>query len=742
MATCPKCGTRYSSTVRICTHDGTVLNHDEAAPDPQIGKMLDGKYRLDAFLSHGGMGAVYKATHVMLDKTIAVKLIKPELVTSAEVVRRFQREARAASNLNHPNIIAVYDLGQTDDGTLYIAMEYIDGPSLKDVIRKTGPMPVARIVTILRQVGSALSLAHSHNIIHRDLKPHNVMLAKGPGGQEVPKLLDFGIAKTFEEGSTQLTQTGFALGTPQYMAPEQAAGKEVTAQSDLYSLGVMLYEMLTGEVPFDAPTTAAILIKQLTETPEPPSRRKPGVSPALEAVAMQCLDKEPQRRFADADAFIEALNRVGAGEAPKPDAPTRVFSAPTVVAPPGAAPTVLNAPTNVPTAAAHPPVADATRPSPPLVAAPPPPPMPAVAPPPVATPLPVMAAPPVIAAPPVAAAPPPPADTRPTVPTPAAVIASAGTTPSRTGLYITLGAIAVLLVAVVAGAAMQFGLFGSGGGSDSAKATQRVASAPQTSPAAADNPPAAAPVSASPAPAPASPAPAPAAAVEAPPPSASRAATPPQLPATVPAAAPRSGGTAPSPTAAAAATANALEATRQALATAAAAARTNAQVVPSAPPAGAAPAQAPAASRTPAPAAAPAPAPEPAPARAARPEHPPTFFRCTGFPAVCNALRASLLESMQKGDIPPARDPGRAAVILTANVEVVQDRVSRDFGTVMNTRTYTVDITGETKDGDPISMPPPRTFSFDAQYGRERLDENARLIAADTVEKIRAFWKK
>src|SRR4029079_2715673 len=259
----------------------TVL--DEERADPHIGKLLDGKYRLDAFLSQGGMGAVYKARHVMLDKAVAVKLIKPELVTSAEIVRRFQREARAASNLNHPNIIGVYDLGQTDDGTLYIAMEYIDGPSLKELIRTTGALPVDRIVPILTKVSSALALAHSHNIIHRDLKPHNIMLARGAGGREVPKLLDFGIAKTFDEAGTQLTQTGFAIGTPQYMAPEQAAGKEVTAQSDLYSLGVILYEMLIGEVPFDAPPTAAILIKQLTETPQAPSHRKPQlqVSPVL-----------------------------------------------------------------------------------------------------------------------------------------------------------------------------------------------------------------------------------------------------------------------------------------------------------------------------------------------------------------------------------------------------------------------------------------------------------------------------
>src|SRR5262245_62055889 len=338
MATCPKCGTRYASNVRICTHDGTVLN-DEPGNDPQVGKLLDGKYRLDSYLSRGGMGAVYKATHVMLDKTVVVKLIKPELVTSAEVVRRFQREARAASNLNHPNIVAVYDLGQTDDGTLYIAMEYINGPSLKDVIRKTGSLPVPRIKSILGQVAGALALAHGHNIIHRDLKPHNVMLAKGPNGEEIAKLLDFGIAKTFDESATQLTQTGFAIGTPQYMAPEQAAGKEVTAQSDLYSLGVMLYEMLVGEVPFDAPTTAAILIKQLTEDPLPPSRRRPEarVSPTLEAVVMRCLDKEPRRRYETADDFAAAL--LGAAqpgaEQRQSEAATRVFAAPAGVASPG-----------------------------------------------------------------------------------------------------------------------------------------------------------------------------------------------------------------------------------------------------------------------------------------------------------------------------------------------------------------------------------------------------------------------
>ena len=152
MATCPTCGTSYASSIRLCTRDGTVLPAEPTRQDANAGRVLDGKYRLDGFLSQGGMGSVYRATHIMLDKTVAVKLIRPELVTSPDIVTRFQREARAASNLNHPNIVAVYDLGQAEDGTLYIALELIDGPSLKDVIRRSGPMPAARIVPILADV--------------------------------------------------------------------------------------------------------------------------------------------------------------------------------------------------------------------------------------------------------------------------------------------------------------------------------------------------------------------------------------------------------------------------------------------------------------------------------------------------------------------------------------------------------------------------------------------------------------
>src|ERR1043165_1217394 len=263
---CPQCGKTFPSSVRMCPHDGTVLDEQTPAGSKNLGTVLDGKYRLDSYLSRGGMGSVYKATHVMLNKTVAVKMINAEIVSSPDVVRRFPREARAATTLNHPNIASVYDLGQTGDGTLYIAMEFIDGPSLKSVLTKEGPMEPARIVSLRWQVSAALAVAHRHSIVHRDLKPHNIMLTRDDHGREIAKLVDFGIAKTFDE-ATQLTQTGFVGGPPQYMAPGQAEGGPVDGRSDIYSLGVILYEMLSGDVPFNDPSTPMILIKHMKETP-------------------------------------------------------------------------------------------------------------------------------------------------------------------------------------------------------------------------------------------------------------------------------------------------------------------------------------------------------------------------------------------------------------------------------------------------------------------------------------------
>src|SRR5262245_34148953 len=306
LTSCPQCGKKFPSTVRMCPDDGSVLEHTLMTPS-HAGQVLDGKYRLDALLAEGGMGAVYRATHVMLGKTVAIKLIRPEIVASPEIVRRFQREARAATALNHPNIVSVYDLGQTPDGTLYIAMEYIDGPSLKTLIQSGRPIPLTRSISILRQVASALATAHKHNIVHRDLKPHNIMLATGPDGSELAKLVDFGIAKTFDE-STQLTSAGSALGTPYYMSPEQIEGRTVDARSDIYALGIILYEMLVGEVPFADQSTPAVLVKQLKERPVRPSLRNAAVPPALEAIALRCLEKDPELRFQTAADFGAALN--------------------------------------------------------------------------------------------------------------------------------------------------------------------------------------------------------------------------------------------------------------------------------------------------------------------------------------------------------------------------------------------------------------------------------------------------
>ena len=274
MAVCPTCKTSYNATVRICPADGTPLPLD-AAPDPNLGSLLEGKYRIDAFISAGGMGSVYRGTHVMLDKPVAIKLIRKELVTAPDIGTRFQREARAASNLGHPNIAAVSDFGQTADGTLYLVMEFIKGSSLRDVIQQGGPMAPDRIISVLQPIAAALARAHRQHIIHRDLKPHNIMLDVDADGVVTPKLLDFGIAKTFDDSASQLTMTGFALGTPQYMSPEQATGKQVDGRSDLYSLGVVLYEMLIGEVPFSDTSLAGILLKQMTETPLAPSVRRP-----------------------------------------------------------------------------------------------------------------------------------------------------------------------------------------------------------------------------------------------------------------------------------------------------------------------------------------------------------------------------------------------------------------------------------------------------------------------------------
>jgi serine/threonine protein kinase len=320
--------------------------------DQRVGTVVASKYRLDAFLSRGGMGAVYRATHLMLGKACVLKVIRPDLVSSPDVVRRFLREARAAAALSHPNIVIVFDLGEAEDGTLYIAMEFVQGRSLHEVIKQDGPMQPSRIVHLLRGVASALALAHREHIVHRDLKPHNLMIARDAGGRETVKLLDFGIAKTFD-GTTELTATGLMLGTPQYMAPEQVMDGAIDHRTDLYAIGVILYQMLVGEVPFNATSAAALMMKHVNDPPDPPSRRRPElrIPAALEAVALRCLEKDPARRFQSADELAAALERVPPDQSSEPapvplsDASTIVLGTPT---PPAVAPTPPAVPPDAP----------------------------------------------------------------------------------------------------------------------------------------------------------------------------------------------------------------------------------------------------------------------------------------------------------------------------------------------------------------------------------------------------------
>ena len=326
MRQCTKCGRQFEGNETVCPDDGAILEGGVSFEKRAVGKTLEGKYRIDGFLKRGGMGAVYRGTHLMLNKPVAIKLIKLELVSSSEVVQRFLREARAAAHLSHPNIVTVHDLGQTPDGMLYIVMELVPGSSLKEVIQAEGAWEAKRVVRLVKAIASALGVAHRNNVVHRDLKPQNIMVTRDSDGNEIPKLLDFGIAKTLEPTSPALTSTGMVLGTPHYMSTEQAKGAPADRRSDLYALGVILYEMLVGSVPFDDASIPQILIKHLTEMPLPPSSVNPGVPPGLEAIVLRLLEKDPDRRYQNAEELIEALDGVE-------DIAVEIAAAPTIAVP-------------------------------------------------------------------------------------------------------------------------------------------------------------------------------------------------------------------------------------------------------------------------------------------------------------------------------------------------------------------------------------------------------------------------
>ena len=261
--------------------------------------LIDGRYRVMERLGSGGMADVYRAEDTQLGRNVAVKLLYRRFAEDAEFVERFRREASSAAGLQHPNIVGVFDRGEWD-GTYYIAMEYLKGHTLKQLVREHGAMPPDLATDITIQVLRAAKFAHKRGVVHRDIKPHNVILDE----EGRAKVTDFGIARA---GASDMTETGSIMGTAQYLSPEQAQGQPVSPRSDLYSIGVMLYELLTGRVPFDADSPVTIALKHVSEDPVPPSQLNPAVSPALDGVVLRALEKDPGDRFADADEFAAAL---------------------------------------------------------------------------------------------------------------------------------------------------------------------------------------------------------------------------------------------------------------------------------------------------------------------------------------------------------------------------------------------------------------------------------------------------
>src|SRR5229473_5067497 len=247
---CPACGREYPNTTTLCSIDAAVL---ESVDDALLGQTLAGKYLVDKLIKRGGMGAVYRGKHVLMDKTVAIKVLRPALAVDDDVVARFSREAKAASRISHPHAVSVTDFGESENGIVFLVMEYLEGRTLKEIIRREGPMPLTRVVEIIRQVTGALDVAHQQGVVHRDLKSDNIMLSQTNGG-DWAKVLDFGIAKIQQPANVKdadITAPNLVIGTPQYMSPEQCSQSgPIDARSDVYSLGIIIFEMLAGRLPF------------------------------------------------------------------------------------------------------------------------------------------------------------------------------------------------------------------------------------------------------------------------------------------------------------------------------------------------------------------------------------------------------------------------------------------------------------------------------------------------------------
>lgn len=307
MKVCPACGSEYSNTSSLCPVDGGVL---ETPGDPLIGETLAGKYLVEELIKRGGMGAVYRGKHVLMDKRVAIKVLRPSLAVDDHVVARFSREAKAASRISHPHAVNVTDFGESENGVVFLVMEYLEGQTLKEHIKSHGQMSLEQVAEIVRQVAGALDVAHEQGVVHRDLKTDNIMISQ-TNGIEWAKVLDFGIAKIQQPEGTrdiEITAANLVIGTPQYMSPEQCSQSgPIDARSDVYSLGIITYEMLAGRVPFTGESPTVIMMKQVQDEPPSILEARPDLPADVGEILSRALAKKPEDRFQSAGELSRAL---------------------------------------------------------------------------------------------------------------------------------------------------------------------------------------------------------------------------------------------------------------------------------------------------------------------------------------------------------------------------------------------------------------------------------------------------
>ncbi|HTI64723.1 MAG TPA: serine/threonine-protein kinase, partial [Gemmatimonadaceae bacterium] len=304
---CPQCGSEYETTDRFCPKDGSPLR-PKAGGDPLVGRVIADRYLVLALLGEGGMGRVYLGEHVKMNRQCAIKVMSPTLVNDAESLQRFAREASNAARILHPNVAAVFDYGESEK-VIYLVMEYVDGESLSTILAREGTLEPRRAIEIARQIADGLHAAHELGIVHRDLKPDNVIVAHSRSGREIPKVVDFGIAKALTEAPQDaLTRSGLVIGTPEYMSPEQLLGDPVDARADIYSLGCILYQMLTGAPAFAADTREQMIRRRLHEAPPHLREVLPDLPSRLDTLIVHMLARSPADRLASAAEARDQLD--------------------------------------------------------------------------------------------------------------------------------------------------------------------------------------------------------------------------------------------------------------------------------------------------------------------------------------------------------------------------------------------------------------------------------------------------